>query len=129
MWHPYLTEHYGDLASVVGLILTIVGFVATIWNVRKAKQTAEEARQAAREALSKIGSQILAIEIGTSLELVIQADAACHKKDGRSDLARSRTSAPRLFRDNRRLGAKRSKLRSRRAFRSDLSDLEMDIRG
>src|SRR4051794_22127883 len=81
MWLSYLKEHYGDVASVVGLILTIVGFVVTIWNVRKAKLAAEEARQAAREAVSRIGSQILANEIGTMLELVRQTDAACRERN------------------------------------------------
>lgn len=77
----YLQEHYGDVASVVGLLVTFVGFVATIWNVRKAKQAAEEARQAAREAVSRIGSQILANEVGSTLELVRQTDASCRERN------------------------------------------------
>jgi hypothetical protein len=91
----YFKEHYGDLSSVVGLLITFVGFIVTIRNVRKAKQAAEEARQAAREAVSRIGSQILVNEIGTALELVRQTDAACRGKDWsgaiyRSDEARTR---------------------------------------
>ena len=77
----YLKDHYGDLASVVGLLVTFVGFFVTIWNVRKTKQAAEEARQAAREAVSRIGSQILANEIGSALELVRQTDAACRERN------------------------------------------------
>jgi hypothetical protein len=88
MWLSYLNEHYGDVASVVGLILTLVGFVVTIWNVRKAKQAAEGARQAAREAVSRIGSQILANEIGTTLELVRQTDATCRERNWSSAMYR-----------------------------------------
>jgi hypothetical protein len=77
----YLGEHYGDIASVVGLLITLVGFVVTIINVRKAKRAAEEARRAAREAVLRIGSQLLADEIGTSLQLVREIDAACRERN------------------------------------------------
>jgi hypothetical protein len=77
----YLWEHYGDLASVAGLLLTLVGFVVTIWNVRRARRAAEEARQAAREAVARIGVQLLANEIGTALQLVREVDAACRDRN------------------------------------------------
>ena len=101
----YVREHYGDIASVVGLVITLVGFVATIINVRKAKRAAEDARQAAREAVSRIGSQLLVNEIGTALQLVREIDAACREKHWtaatfRSDEARTRLAT---FLENPRL--------------------------
>jgi hypothetical protein len=72
----YFKEHYGDLASVVGLLVTMVGFLATIRNVRKARRAAEEARQAARLAVARLNSQLLANELGAALERVRETDAA-----------------------------------------------------
>lgn len=93
----YLAEHYGDLASVVGLLVTFVGFAATIRKVRMAEKAAEEARSAARETLAKVGAQLLANEVGTLLQLVREIDAAC--RDGswptvthRCDESRTRLS-------------------------------------
>ena len=92
----YLVEHYGDIASVVGLLVTFVGFVVTIWNVRKAKKAAEEARQAAREAVARVGTQILVNEIGIALELVRQTDAACREANWSGAIFRCDDSRARL---------------------------------
>ncbi len=43
---------WGDLTSVVGLLLSLVGFAVTIVQVRRAKSAAEQARQAAIADLS-----------------------------------------------------------------------------
>ncbi len=56
-------------------------FFVPIWNVRKTKKAAEEARAAAKEAVSRIGSQILANDLGTTLELLRQTDAACRERN------------------------------------------------
>lgn len=77
----YLKEHYGDIASVVGLVVTFFGFVATIGNVRKAKRAAEEARKAAREAVSRIKSQVLVTEIASCLQLVRHIDSSCRERN------------------------------------------------
>jgi len=128
---PYFKEHYGDIASVVGLVITLVGFIATIINVRKAKRAAEDARQAAREAVARIGSQLLVNEIGTSLQLVREVDAACRERNWmlatfRSDEARTRLAT---LLDNRRLsetelGAMGSILDEFGAILSDIQKLQ-----
>jgi|SRR5208283_1042089 len=51
--------HLGDIASVVGLFLTIGGFIITFWQIRKSKSAAEQAREAAegvREQLLKMNA-------------------------------------------------------------------------
>ena len=78
----YLEEHYGDIASLVGLLVTFVGFLATIQNVKKAKLAAEEARQAAREAVSRIKSQMLISEIASCLGLVRNIDSGSRYRTG-----------------------------------------------
>ncbi len=93
----YVKEHYGDIASVVGLVISILGFGVTIFGVRKAKQAAEGARQAAREAVLKIKSQILSNELEAAIRLVRGIEKHCReKKWGEAadlcDEARSRLS-------------------------------------
>src|SRR3954452_12284395 len=81
MPQSYLEEHYGDLASVAGLLISVVGFVVTIFGVWKARRAAEEARQAAREAVSRVGSQLLVIEGGVCLQAMRGLDAACRERN------------------------------------------------
>jgi hypothetical protein len=76
----YLKEHYGDIASVVALLITLVGFYFTIRNTKRAKEAAEDARRAARETMARIGSQLLSNEIAASLQLVREVDAACRER-------------------------------------------------
>jgi uncharacterized protein involved in tolerance to divalent cations len=86
MWRTYLLEHYGDLASVVGLVITIGGFVATIRRVRKAIVAAEEAKQAAREAVQRIKLQVLTTEIAACLQRLRSVDSACRDRDWKEAL-------------------------------------------
>ncbi len=73
----YLKEHYGDIASVIGLLWTIAAVVAA----RGAKRAAEEAKQAAKESLARIKSQLLALEIERASELVKSIDASCRDQN------------------------------------------------
>lgn len=77
----YVIEHYGDIASVVGLLISLIGFVITLWNLRKTRRAAEEARQAAREAVQRTGAHLLTHEVGTSLQLVREIDVACRERN------------------------------------------------
>jgi hypothetical protein len=43
-----------DVASLVGVVITIIGFAVTIWTVLKSKSAAERAEQAARTARSNL---------------------------------------------------------------------------
>ena len=48
--HTIVEQHWGDVASVAALVVTIVGFVVTIWNVVRSRGAAEKAEEAARRA-------------------------------------------------------------------------------
>lgn len=76
---PYLKEHYGDLASVIGLLVTFFGFVATIRGVGKAKRAAEEAQKSAREAVLRLRSQILVDEIDVGIKLIGSIASDCRE--------------------------------------------------
>ena len=77
-----------DLASILGLLISVIGFIVTILTVRKAKLAAEEAKQAAQQAFSKIKSQLLVLEIGSSTRLARGIDAACRDKNWGDVLSR-----------------------------------------
>lgn len=101
----YLKEHYGDLASVVGLLVSLIGFIVTIINVRKTKRAAEDARQATREAVERIGSQLLGSDISASLQLIRELDATCRKRNWEAAIDRCDEARTRLahLSENRRL--------------------------
>jgi hypothetical protein len=91
----YFKEHYGDFASVIGLVVSLVGFLVTILGVRKAERSAEDARRAAREVVLKIKSHYLSNEIERSIRLFREVDKACRGRAwdeavDRSDEARTR---------------------------------------
>lgn len=46
----FLADHWGDLASVVRLVISVVGLAITIWVSFKAKKAAETAKTAAEQA-------------------------------------------------------------------------------
>ena len=48
----FLQQHWGDLASVAGVLLTLASFGAALW-ARSAAKSAEEAAQEAREAVTR----------------------------------------------------------------------------
>jgi hypothetical protein len=41
-----LEAHWGDIASVVGVFISLIGFAITIWNVIRSKNAAQKAREA-----------------------------------------------------------------------------------
>lgn len=77
----YLVEHYGDIASIVSLLVSFVGFGVTIWNVRKAKFAAEEAKSAAREAFTRFRLQLLISEMESLSSSLRSAEACCRAKN------------------------------------------------
>jgi hypothetical protein len=52
----FLNKHWGDLASVVGVAVSVIGFWYAIWLARQARTAAEQARDAARAATERIFS-------------------------------------------------------------------------
>ena len=69
----YLTDHYGDLASVAGLAISIGGFLVTIvigWTTQRA----------VREGLARITSQVAMNEVGAVLQVLRVLDSACRDR-------------------------------------------------
>lgn len=119
----YLVEHYGDVASVAGLLISVTGFLVTIHSVRKAKQAAEGARQAARETVARITSQVLTNEIRVALQVVRDLDAACHDRDWYLVIQRcdeARTQLSQLSTSPRLEESERGKLREAPDFLNEL---------
>ncbi len=78
---PYLSDHYGDIASVLGLIVTFVGFVATIQKVKEAQKSAEEARKAAKQVVFRISAQVLVEDTKHLIDVVKHLNSAYRNKE------------------------------------------------
>jgi ERCC4-type nuclease len=50
----FVTEHWGDIASVVGVGISLVGFGITIWGVLRSKKAAQRAEEAAHDVKTQI---------------------------------------------------------------------------
>jgi uncharacterized protein (UPF0333 family) len=61
--YDFLTRHWGDVASVLGLAVSLVGFSVTIVATRRSKRAAIQAKEAAEEARDKIRSFDLVSEL------------------------------------------------------------------
>jgi hypothetical protein len=57
----------GDLASILGLVVSIIGFVITIYNVRRSRTAAQAAETAAREMRAKLSTQDSIVAITTAI--------------------------------------------------------------
>ena len=69
----YIADHYGDIASVVGLLVSLVGFIITIWNVRRT-------RKAAEEAVFRFRSILLADDLAATLHLLEEIESDCRER-------------------------------------------------
>ncbi len=71
----FLAQHYGNIESVVGLIIAIVGFRLTIRDVRRAERAAEEAREAARQAVAEARARMTTDDIMTVLQVLRELES------------------------------------------------------
>lgn len=65
-WFRTFAQDWGDVASVLGLVLTLIGFSLTLWGQWKI-------RKAARIVARQIAHQLAAADVGTLLRLVTEA--------------------------------------------------------
>lgn len=54
----FFEDHWGDIASVVGVFISLVGFAVTIWGVLRSKNAAQKAE----EEVSKVRETILNLD-------------------------------------------------------------------
>jgi hypothetical protein len=66
----FLSEHWGDIASVAGVVISIVGFVVTIINVARSKRAAQRAEEAANAARESIMRSDTLVELSTALSMM-----------------------------------------------------------
>lgn len=70
----FLINHWGGLASVIGVVVSVIGLGWAIREARKARaaaQSAEEMAEAVKlEALESIGRHFLAVEIERAIALI-----------------------------------------------------------
>lgn len=101
MYH-YLREHYGDIASVFGLLVTFFGFWVTIRRVHHAERAAQEARAAAEEA-RRLSEEIVARlhvaeELSTPVECLRGLETACRDRKWSTALVRCDEARGQLIR-------------------------------
>ena len=72
-----LKAHYGNLASVLGLVVSVVGFSFTLWQVRKTRTASEKAQAMAREAIERVSSRLFFNQIAVALRLAEEVASFC----------------------------------------------------
>jgi hypothetical protein len=81
---------YGNLASCVGLLITVVGFGLTFWRIivvgriaraaqKEIEARTEQIRRETRQAIRKIGGQVIAKIIADALRLLKELRDASHR--------------------------------------------------
>jgi hypothetical protein len=70
-------DRNGNVASVLGFIVSLIGFGLTLWTIYRVKKDTQATRQAAKEAVDRIGVQFLGGSIDVILRMVRDAKTAC----------------------------------------------------
>jgi hypothetical protein len=63
-------NHIGDLASIVGLAVSVVGFLVTIYNVVRSRKAAEVAKDAAQRAINSIRSFEAVVDLSSIIGML-----------------------------------------------------------
>ena len=66
----FLAQHWGDIASVVGVFISLVGFAVTIWGVLRSKSAAQRAESAADAARKSILRSDTLMELSASVTMM-----------------------------------------------------------
>jgi hypothetical protein len=74
-------NHYGNIASVVGLVVSVLGFSFTLWQVKKSRTAAERAQVIAREAIDRVSSRLFFTQIATAVRHVQEVLSFCRALD------------------------------------------------
>jgi hypothetical protein len=59
----FIEDHWGDIASVVGVLISLIGFGITIWGVLRSKNAAQRAEEAAKDVRQSL------LKVDTVMEL------------------------------------------------------------
>ena len=66
----FLVAHWGNLASVIGVIVSVGGLAWAVVEARGARSAAQSAEQAALETKDNIGRHLLAIDLERAINLI-----------------------------------------------------------
>jgi hypothetical protein len=92
-WLPKISD-YADIASLLGLVVSILGFGFTLRQVKKSRTAAEEAVAIARRAIDDVGSRLLFTQVGTAVRLLQELRGSC--RDNKWDRAIDRCEQLRI---------------------------------
>lgn len=77
---PFISAQYGNIASVLGLVISVAGFFLTLREVRRARTASEQAQEIAREALNRVSFRLFFTQLASSVRLVQELREACRQK-------------------------------------------------
>ena len=66
----FLADHWGDLSSVAGVIVSLIGLTWAVVAARDARSAAQAAEEATNETKDSIGRHLLAIELERAINLI-----------------------------------------------------------
>lgn len=76
----FIKKEYGNIASTIGLFVSIVGFIVTVYKVRKVRKAAEKAQEIVRETLSRVGHQLISTQINTAVRIGQEIGNSCRSQ-------------------------------------------------
>jgi hypothetical protein len=67
----FIVEHsIGDLASILGLFVSVIGFAFTIWGVSRSKKAAEAAKESAMQVQNELRKLDIIIDFSTVITMI-----------------------------------------------------------
>lgn len=66
----FFENHWGDIASVIGVIISIIGFIFTIVGVRRSKNAAQRAEEAARDVQKVIFRSDIIMDLSAAVTIM-----------------------------------------------------------
>jgi len=89
-WFVDLCNKYGNVASVVGLLITVLGFLVTLIKLALIEKETKKTRRESREALERLVLQQLSFEVGNLNHLVELLDEALRNRKSAIAIERCR---------------------------------------
>ena len=68
--YDFLTEHYGNLFSIIGVVVSAAGLAWAVIEARRARSAARSAERATIETRDNIGRHLLAIDLERAVSLI-----------------------------------------------------------
>jgi ribosomal protein S13 len=66
----FLNQHWGDIASVVGVFVSVIGFCITIWGVLRSKSAAQKAKEEVLKVRESISNMDTVMEFSAAVTVM-----------------------------------------------------------